>query len=218
MNSYELNKIGGAVLLAVLVFVGIGMIAGMVNPVPHVAVGYVVPGVEVHHDVEVAENAAPVAVPFSLYLAQGSAETGARVFNKCKQCHTIDAGGRNGTGPNLHNIVGADLGHLDSFNYSSAVREKGGVWDYDALNAWIENPRAYIPKNKMAYAGIRDAQERAHLILFLRENTDNPPALPVAEAPAAPEAEHHEDEAAPAHEPEAAPEEAAPVEAEHPAG
>ena len=217
MNSYELNKIGGALILAVLIFVGIGLIAGMVNPVPDDAVGYVVPGVEVHHE-SVEEEAAPVVVPFSTYLAQGSAETGARVFNKCKQCHTIDAGGRNGTGPNLHNIVGADLGHLDAYNYSSALLEKGGVWDYDALNAWIENPRDYIKRNKMAYGGMRDPQERAHLILFLRENTDNPPALPGAAAPAAPEAEILEDEAASEGESEAVPEETSPVESENPAG
>lgn len=141
------------------------------------------------------ENALPL-------VAAADPEAGAAVFRKCASCHTIESGGKNGTGPNLHNIVGRQVGHADGFKYSESILALGGNWDYVKLEDYIENPKRLVPKGTMSFVGLKKAKERADLIKFLTANTENPPPLPSAEAPAAPEA------AAPA---EAAPAEAAPA-------
>ena len=188
MDSFEWNKIAGAVLFAMLVFMGLWELNTIVlNPEPKDVVGYEVPGVELQTTTAAAP---PPEVPFAVLLAQGSAEAGKRVYNKCKSCHTIEEGGRNGTGPNLWDTVGNVKGHIAGFNYSSALLEKGGRWTYENLDEWLKRPAAYIPGNRMAYGGLRDAQERADVILYMREFTPNPPPLPpVPETEAAPEAE-----------------------------
>ena len=176
MDSFEWNKVAGAVLLALLIWMGIREANRFVNPEPQNVVGYEVPGVEAVGATTAA--APPPEVPFAVLLAQGSAEAGKRVYNKCKSCHTIEEGGRNGTGPNLWDTVGNVKGHIEGFNYSSALLEKGGRWTYENLDAWLKSPRTYIPGNRMAYGGLRDAQERADVILYMREFTPNPPPLP----------------------------------------
>ncbi|GAA0592442.1 cytochrome c family protein [Caenispirillum bisanense] len=134
-------------------------------------------------------------------ISQASADDGARAFRKCTSCHTIDAGGPNRVGPNLHNVVGAEVGHHEGFNYSPALAGHGGTWTYESLDAWLLNPSAYIPGNKMSFAGIKSAQERADLIQYLMANTENPPPPPPPTAPA----EEPAAEAAPAEDGEAAP-------------
>ncbi len=113
-------------------------------------------------------------------LANASADKGAKVFRKCGACHTIDAGAGNRIGPNLHDVVGAPVAHRSDFAYSDALRNHGGSWTYEMLDHWIADPKAAIPGNKMAFAGIRKARDRANLIAFLRANTTNPPPLPAA--------------------------------------
>ncbi len=104
--------------------------------------------------------AAPTAV---------AAASGKDTFQKCVACHTIDKGGRNGVGPNLHGIVGKAVAASEGFSYSAAMKAKGGVWDEAALNAYIENPRKAIVGTKMSFAGISDAAERKALIDYLAE-------------------------------------------------
>jgi len=212
VDSFELNKMIGAVLFAGLVVLAINEISNVINPEPHeTARGYNVPGVEVaEHG---AEAEAPAQVPFAQLLAQGSAEDGAKTFRKCATCHTIDAGGGNRVGPNLHNIVGAHFAHAGDFSYSPAIADHGGNWGYDELNHWLANPREFVPGNKMAFGGIRDDQDRANVILYLRENTENPPPLPAP--PAAEEPAEEMPAEAPAEDAmpeEGAPEQAAPAE------
>lgn len=134
-----------------------------------------------------AETAAapePEADIFTL-ISQASAEDGAKVFKKCTSCHTIDAGGPNRVGPNLHNVVGAPIASKDGFNYSEAVAGHGGEWTYENLDHWIAAPGDFIPGNKMTFAGIKDTADRAALIKFLMSNTENPPPVPEPAAPAA---------------------------------
>ncbi len=116
-------------------------------------------------------------------LANASVDKGARIFRKCGACHTIEAGAGNRIGPNLHDVVGAPVAHRDDFAYSDALKSHGGNWTYELLDHWVTNPKATIPGNKMAFAGLRKAKDRADLIAFLRANTSNPPPLP--EAPSA---------------------------------
>jgi len=120
-------------------------------------------------------------------LASASAEEGAKVFRKCQSCHTFEAGDRNGTGPNLHGIVGANITTRDhgGFELSDSLKENVEIWTYDMLNAYLENPKAVAPKGTMSFAGLRKPEDRANVISFLMEHTENPPEVvldPVAPA------------------------------------
>jgi cytochrome c len=217
VDSFEWNKIAGAVLFAMLVVMGLRQVNEIVNHEPEVATkGWQVPGVEA---TESAGAAAPKEEPLAVLLAKGNADEGAKVFKKCMACHTIEKGGANKVGPNLYNTVGNHFGHMDGFAYSEAVKNHGGTWGYDELNHWLAGPRQFIPGNKMGFAGLPDAQDRANVILYLKANAENPPPLPAppAEAPAAAPAEGAApaDGAAPAPADGAAP--AAPAEGAAPA-
>ena len=111
-------------------------------------------------------------------LATANIENGAKVAKKCAQCHTFDKGGMQKTGPNLWNVVMATVGHVSEFAYSSAMKEKGGKWDYEALNAFLHKPCDFIKGTKMSFVGLSTAQERADLIAYMRSLADTPAPLP----------------------------------------
>lgn len=89
-------------------------------------------------------------------------------YRKCVACHTIDKGGRNSIGPNLHAIEGRAVGGADGFAYSAAMKAKGGVWDEAALDAYLENPRKAVVGTRMSFSGISNADERKALIEYLK--------------------------------------------------
>ncbi|MGL5838890.1 MAG: c-type cytochrome [Sphingorhabdus sp.] len=93
-----------------------------------------------------------------------AALSGEKIFAKCSACHKIEKGAANGVGPNLHGIVGKAVASVEGYNYSAALKAKGGVWDAAALDAYLENPRKFAPGTKMAFAGINNAEERKVLI------------------------------------------------------
>lgn len=146
-------------------------------------------------DVEEAPHAAAVAsaeapgkpaapepeVDFATVLASADPAGGERVFNKCKSCHSIEQGGPNKVGPNLHGVVGHDIAAHEGFSYSDALAGLDGEWTYEKLNEFLTNPKAYAPGTKMTFAGLSKPQDRAEVILYLRENTENPPPLPEPE-------------------------------------
>ena len=96
-----------------------------------------------------------------------TAAMGEQIFKRCVACHTIDEGGPNGIGPNLHGIVGAAVASKPDFSYSSAMKAKGGVWDKAALDTYLEAPIKAVPGTRMAFAGVIDAADREALILYL---------------------------------------------------
>lgn len=112
------------------------------------------------------EPAAPAA-PAAAVVP--TAAMGEQTFKRCVACHTIDAGGKNGIGPNLHGVVGRALAAVPGFAYSPAIKAKGGVWDDSTLDAFLKSPLRAIPGNRMAFAGIPDDAERQALILYLAE-------------------------------------------------
>ena len=111
-------------------------------------------------------------------VAAASLEEGAAVFKKCGACHTAEAGGANKTGPNLRNIIGAEIANHNGFKTTDSLNGIGGTWTYEKLEDYIENPKRLAPKGSMSFAGLKKPQERAAVIKFLMSVTDNPPPLP----------------------------------------
>ena len=98
-------------------------------------------------------------------------ENGRRAFARCRSCHTVTLGGPNMTGPNLYGVFGRQAGSQPSFKYSNAVKSAGFTWDAERLDHWLENPRTFLPGNKMSFPGLPDATDRRDLIAWLQVNT-----------------------------------------------
>ncbi|MFQ5626003.1 MAG: c-type cytochrome [Methyloligellaceae bacterium] len=188
MDTIEFNKIAGAILFALLVFFGAKTASNIIFKVDKPDK----PGFEI----EVAEapdhgakEAAPEAagVPFAALLAKASAEKGQGIAKKCIACHTFNTGGANKIGPNLYGVVGSALGSVKGFAYSKALKAKGGSWDYESLDKYLTKPKDFINGTKMMFPGIKQAEQRAHVIVYLRQQGDNPPPLPMPKAGAAAE-------------------------------
>lgn len=179
MDSFEFNKIAGAVLAAALVVFGSRTLINEVLHVPEPEKpGYEVAVMTTEGDgVGAAKDAGPSVVEL---LASADAGAGKKDFKKCVACHTIEKGGANKIGPNLNGVVGRELASVSGFAYSAGLKGKGGSWDYVALDSFLTSPKKYAPGTKMAFAGLKKAQDRAELIAYLRENTDSPPPLPEA--------------------------------------
>ncbi|MGC2408979.1 MAG: c-type cytochrome [Methyloceanibacter sp.] len=129
------------------------------------------------------EAAKPAGEDVTVLLAHGDAARGAEVAKKCQICHNFDKGGPNLIGPNLYGVLGRDVASHEGYDYSDALKAKGGKWDYASVNAMITNPAAYVPGTKMAlFQGLPDAKQRGDMLLFLRTKNDNPPPLPEAAA------------------------------------
>ncbi len=176
MSSMELNKLAGAAILSALVLMAIGMIG---NALVHPRGG----GVVVAKLPAPPTQAAPAAPaeperPIGVLLAEANPADGAKVFRKCKTCHTDAKGAKNKIGPNLWNIVNAARGGQAGFSYSKALLAKEGSWTYESLDAFLTRPKAYIPKTKMVFAGLKKARDRADIIAYLRSLSDSPAPLP----------------------------------------
>jgi cytochrome c len=182
MNSFELNKIVGAVLLGGFVLLTTSILSkNLVQPTRHQTAAMVVPHGEGGEPP--AQPAEDKLEPVSALLANADLAAGEAAFKKCVSCHTIAKGdAAKKLGPNLWGVVGAPHGHVEGFNYSDALKSKPGNWDYEALNAWLDSPKTYAPGTKMTFAGIKKTDERANLIAWLRTQSDSPPPLPDAAA------------------------------------
>lgn len=116
---------------------------------------------------EIASALAALPAPYSA----ANYEAGRRVFAQCRSCHTINAGGANRVGPNLHGVFGREVGTAASFNYSQAVQDADFVWDAAQLDNWLTNPATFLPGNRMAFAGVRNEDQRRDLIAYLMIET-----------------------------------------------
>ena len=114
---------------------------------------------------------AALPVPYS----EADPENGRRVFARCRSCHTLPEGGANLTGPNLWGVFGREAGSLEGYNYSPAMAAADFVWTAEQLDAWLNNPRTFLPGNKMSFAGVRDEQDRRDLIAWLKIETGYTP-------------------------------------------
>ncbi|MDP2122854.1 MAG: c-type cytochrome [Parvibaculum sp.] len=181
MDSFEFNKIAGAVLASVLVILGVANLTDFLYATDEAnPQAYAVAALE-----EGEAGAGPAAVveevPLAVLLASADVGRGERLARQCAACHTFDEGGRAGIGPNLYKVVGGPHAHDPNFNYSTAMKGTGGDWGFEALDAFIANPRATVPGTIMSFAGMRNPQQRADLIVYLNTLGSN---LALPEAPA----------------------------------
>lgn len=180
MDSFELNKIAGAALAALLLIFGGRTLMDVVakEHKPEKA-GWALPVTE-------APSASGPAAPAAAFnaaevlglLAKASPESGQDVFKRCLQCHTQDKGGKNLVGPNLYGVIGRKLGAVAGFPYSEAIKTHGGDWTWEALAKYLHDPKTAIPNNKMAFNGVKDNAELADLLAYMRKLSDTPADLP----------------------------------------
>ena len=175
------NTIAGWVLGAGIVALGASIVtAEMFHAERPEKMGYPIEGVEPDPD----PNGAAAEPPIAALLATADPAKGAGIFAKCSACHTITKGGANGTGPNLWGTLGAPLAHVAGFNYSPALKEKGGNWGWEEMSQWLKSPRDFAPGTKMTFAGIGKPEDRANLIAWMNTQSDSPLPLPAAPAAA----------------------------------
>jgi cytochrome c len=179
MDSFELNKIMGAVLGTCLVLLLLNITAGAVfSPKHPQKPGYEIAVAE-KADAGAAQGAA-ADEPIEKLLASATVEKGEASARKCASCHTFAKGEPNKVGPNLYGVLGRAKASVPGFNYSAAMRAKGGQWTIEELNAFLSNPKGYIPGTTMAFAGLPRGSERADVIAFLNSRADSPAPLPKA--------------------------------------
>ena len=188
MDSFEINKILGAVLFSFLCLLSLNIGANALFA-PHKPEK---PG----YDVAVAEKggekaAAPAAqeAPIAQLLASADIKRGETTAKQCIACHTFEKGGGNKVGPNLWGIVDRPRASIAGFNYSAAMKAKGGEWTLDDLNQFLKSPKAFVPNTAMGFAGISRATARADVIDYLNSLADSPKPLPKAAEGDAPKAQ-----------------------------
>ena len=176
MDSFEINKLVAAILVVFLVVFGIGKISNIVFHVEK-------PGtsaykVEVSTASSAQNSGSREIVDIKALLAMGNLDDAKKVWKKCSACHSIKKGGKNKIGPALYNILGRNVADLDNYKYSKALMAYGKTWTFEEMNGFLKKPQAYIKGTKMAFAGLKKEKDRASIILFMNQNSDNPLPLP----------------------------------------
>jgi cytochrome c len=180
MNSWQFNKIAGAVLGTGLLVLGLQNVSGAVFHVEKPSEEK--PG----YKIEVAEAAeantggeAAAAVPLAQLLAKADPKKGAEVAKACAACHDFAKGGPNKTGPNLWDVAERDMGKHEGFAYSEGLLAMAGQkWTYENLSAFITAPKAFVKGTKMAFGGIKNDEKRANLLAYLQSLSDAPKPFP----------------------------------------
>lgn len=183
MDSYEINKVLGALLFSCLCLLTLNIAAGAVfAPVKPAKPGFEVAVAEHPATGGAGQAKAEPDEPIEKLLASATVDKGANAAKKCVTCHTFGKGEPDRVGPNLYGVVGRPKGTEGGFAYSAQMKAKGGNWTVEDLNAFLTKPSGFVPGTKMSFAGVPRGSERADIIAFLNSKSDKPAALPTAAA------------------------------------
>ena len=179
MDSFELNKIIASILLVALLVIGLGKLADGVFHVKRPKN----PGYQVEIENQSTSLVTQVSevkekIDIVAIMALGDVAAGEKIFKKCAACHSIEKGGANKIGPALYGVVGSKVGHVSDYKYSKALATYGKQWSFEELNGFLTKPASYLKGTKMSYAGLRKETDRASVIKYLNQNSDNPIPLP----------------------------------------
>jgi cytochrome c len=193
MDSFELNKIIGAILGTLLFVMGVGFLAESIYHPTATGPGFALPEPEGGGEGDNGGEAAPV-VSIGTLLASADATQGAEQAKKCGACHDLSEANANKTGPGIYDVVERLIGSHPGFAYSQVMQDhnaKGDHWTYDNLNHFLTSPKAFAPGTKMTFAGVKNDEERANIIAFLSTLSASPKPFPPADdaAPAEPSGE-----------------------------
>ena len=168
MDDLGFNKIAGAVLATGLGMMLLMKLPGVLMTHADESFAYTNGFVPLPPGGETPPPPPELPFPQQSWIDAMDAAKGAKLFNKCKACHNVDADGENGTGPALYGIVGNDVAIQDGFKYSSALTGLTGNWDYESLDAYLAKPSNYAPGTNMTFFGLKKAEDRAAVIEYLR--------------------------------------------------
>jgi len=172
----EINKIIAAIIVTIIIVVGIDKISDLIYEVNQpTTVAYKVEATESNSvDAKTEES----SISLSSLISLGDASHGKTVFKKCKACHSIKKGGKNNIGPALWGVMERNAGGLADYKYSKAIMSHNKQWTFEELNGFLLKPASWIKGNKMGFAGLKNDKDRASIILYLNQNSDNPIPLP----------------------------------------
>ncbi len=177
MDSFEINKIIAAILVTVLLVFGIGKITDIIFYVESPEVqGYKVEAKLVSSSN--SETSSENQVDILALLATGDVEHGKKVFKKCAACHSITQSGGNKIGPKLWGVMFRPVGSIADYKYSKALSGYKKEWSWEEMNGFLTKPSSWIKGNKMGFAGLKNEKDRASIIIYLNQNSDNPKSLP----------------------------------------
>ena len=176
MDSFEINKVITAILMVVIFVIGIDKVSDIIFHVEKPKTpGY---AVDVEQAVTTSTETAKEKIDIAAFIAMGDVTTGEKVFKKCKSCHSIKQDGGNKIGPALWNVMFRKVGAIADYKYSKALMSYGKEWSWEEMNGFLIKPSKWIPNNKMGFAGLKSEKDRASVILYLNQNSDNPKPLP----------------------------------------
>ena len=182
MSGLEVNKILASIFVAVIVVSLISILGdAIINKKNNQQVenAYYIDISEVKtNDIVTNTQNDEISEQISMFLTSASFEKGEKLFKKCSACHSYQKGSANKVGPNLWNIINRPKASVQGFTYSKALAEFSGNWGYEELSQFLYKPKQYIQGTKMNFSGLKKVQDRADLLLFLREQADIPAEIP----------------------------------------
>ena len=181
MSGFEINKILASIILAVLIIGGISFVGNLIVNIDHKKNQVTAYKIDIPESDMSTQSIASVdksIEPISTLLINASLEQGEKLYKKCGTCHNYKKDSKSKVGPNQWNLINRPKANVTGFAYSKALADYGGTWTFEELNGFLYKPKEYIQGTKMNFSGLNNVEDRANLILWLSQHSDNPVPLP----------------------------------------